>query len=1774
MNPETPWLGLRAFTEFTKDYFFGRDAELNDLNDRILGKPLTILFGQSGLGKSSLVQAGLAPRLRASAYLPIYIRFDHSVEADSIERQLLDKLVASLRENGRSDIAGRIVQFLQTSAGRFDTSSALWLLFHDPTIGLVPSKNDAEDKQVKLVFMIDQFEEIFTLGERSERKEISDRFRDTLASMVENRPPKSLRKELEENDELAERIDYRAQPSRFLLVMREDFLHILERWKRTIPSIMSNRVELRMLNGPQAFLAVVRPGRLRTAKPAIIPDDVGEAIVRFVAGETDDVPLTQIDAVPPLLSLVCAELNERRLANQEPQITSAQFKGRSIDILEGFYDRSFAIDHLDLHTKQPSDAPRALQRAKKLIEDRLITPDGYRENISYESIAKDLLLDSNGEPISPATAKMVLDGLVERRLLTVEERLGVRRVELTHDILTRIVKSSRDKRHEEESQERLRVLNEKAEFEKAKIIKERNKLKGFAILSSCLAIMAIGAATMAFSWYRQAKNMAYEAKKSEAEARDASAKKTESEAKAKDAETMALEIFRFSRSGFSRLYDEVVNSDLENVPGINIKKTLDIKKQMREYLVSQLGSGPELQLRLEEEDPKRIARQITRIHLDEGRDRILVKDFNKAEEALDKAMESSVKMGLDTQEDAEYRADILLEKTRTLSVAEKRAEGAALAKQSLKDVEKLTDQWPSSWRLKYTVIRMKNLINVGDEESNEIYLQLYGAMKKVAEESNRQFEPVLWTFTIEANRLTNQVDDPDYQSAIDLIRSFRIDIIKNSVYSLLDKQEASDHFSTFIGEIKKQLRKDNNQETVKVRQAVIEELEKTVLELERVIRSSISVYNVRTVLLEIQQEGVANGINTLEVNEITAARERHRIIASHLGVGASFVESFVKVVRDYIDTESTAKDAALFQVQQIAKDFETMDLKNADAVMSDFQVTSAIEALPATDPVAEIYEGLLDRYLFLYGEETESEREQHLQTVIDLCRNRISQWNKAGNHEKLNEYYDLYLRNATLKTRTQDDQSVLIEELRSIAVALIGLDKPEDAEKVWDDAFSICQSIIDVRPWDFYIYQAQFGLCFEAAKEWDKLHRSDNTQRWLRRGWASFRLFAGEEIDLASLPVLPLRGENLQNINQNARDFFDRLMPVAKGGMPNSIQSVPCDFSGKIFPLNVYIIPGKGSFQQVKNQLRWVDEYRGGKPEETYVKIIDKLGAEAKERGLDFKSHFDENFTKLLAIEESRDLQDALTMEALRRSTGDSGETDGLLPITRTTFETLIESSVKSNNWTQLENQARRLLSRDSTDTNAAVALAMSLFARGRIADAIAIMKTGWPANKGAIGKLVRAYVGNDELGNQFSRLYRIADENDVSFPDLIQYALAADLEKDRKQEIRTEQAAIAKEKLSNPSNSTSTGNRSDPITNKSSEAMDPVGRLLTIIDQAMFAEDWDQAIEFSKALLIHRPENLMAKSKLAIALLINKQETQAQEIIDEIWDLQDDASGAEYLLANYGVLNAAGISHNLEDMLASKYRLDPDASLNTIRLILANEGGKESWFIFESKRLHDAEVADQISQHARLSKSDESWSWDGILSYGRIIQRGTGVTTPSIDSIINEFSNRQRSPEIRDALIVTRSPTAEYLNAIWNLQRWQQRIRLIDQNPKLREIDREMFNRKDGERELMRRFNSASFRAMFLERWDEAESWARKALELNPEYPYGLGNLANSYLYRGKYTDAIEIYREYWSQDVDGEKFGSLIVDDFEKLKAIGITHPDTRRILMELPPPKPIEP
>ena len=67
--PECPYPGMRPFTEQRKGFFFGRDDEIQELVELVRIRPLVTVIGPSGSGKSSLVLAGVAPRLSDVATL-------------------------------------------------------------------------------------------------------------------------------------------------------------------------------------------------------------------------------------------------------------------------------------------------------------------------------------------------------------------------------------------------------------------------------------------------------------------------------------------------------------------------------------------------------------------------------------------------------------------------------------------------------------------------------------------------------------------------------------------------------------------------------------------------------------------------------------------------------------------------------------------------------------------------------------------------------------------------------------------------------------------------------------------------------------------------------------------------------------------------------------------------------------------------------------------------------------------------------------------------------------------------------------------------------------------------------------------------------------------------------------------------------------------------------------------------------------------------------------------------------------------------------------------------------------------------------------------------------------------------------------------------------------------------------------------------------------------------------------------------------------------------
>src|SRR5712671_5038184 len=92
LDREHPWPGLISFTEADHSFFFGREREVAELARMIRQETATVFFGKSGLGKSSMLRAGVSPLLRDSEFVPIYIRLNHAEEAPPLEEQVKIRL--------------------------------------------------------------------------------------------------------------------------------------------------------------------------------------------------------------------------------------------------------------------------------------------------------------------------------------------------------------------------------------------------------------------------------------------------------------------------------------------------------------------------------------------------------------------------------------------------------------------------------------------------------------------------------------------------------------------------------------------------------------------------------------------------------------------------------------------------------------------------------------------------------------------------------------------------------------------------------------------------------------------------------------------------------------------------------------------------------------------------------------------------------------------------------------------------------------------------------------------------------------------------------------------------------------------------------------------------------------------------------------------------------------------------------------------------------------------------------------------------------------------------------------------------------------------------------------------------------------------------------------------------------------------------------------------------------------------------------------------------
>jgi conflict system STAND superfamily ATPase/WD40 domain-containing protein len=260
----SPYKGLAPFEDTDLDalLFFGREREIEIIGANVLASRLTVLYGPSGVGKSSLLGAGVAHRLRARARENVEER-GHPEYVVVVHDQWSVDPVGALREEVRDALAEQFGSALLDDR----EGDSLADTFERWTEALA----------CDLLLVLDQAEEYFLYHAEETG------FASELPDLV-TRPGLRVR---------------------VLLALRDDALAKLDRFKGRIPNLFSNYLRLDHLDRASAREAVVRPiGRYNEAtgesvevEPALVDEvlaqtaagqvDLGEAGRGLAAGESD-----------------------------------------------------------------------------------------------------------------------------------------------------------------------------------------------------------------------------------------------------------------------------------------------------------------------------------------------------------------------------------------------------------------------------------------------------------------------------------------------------------------------------------------------------------------------------------------------------------------------------------------------------------------------------------------------------------------------------------------------------------------------------------------------------------------------------------------------------------------------------------------------------------------------------------------------------------------------------------------------------------------------------------------------------------------------------------------------------------------------------------------------------------------------------------------------------------------------------------------------------------------------------------------------------------------------------------------------------------------------------------------------------------------------------------------------------------------------------------------------------------------------------------------------
>jgi TIR domain/Domain of unknown function (DUF4062) len=401
--PECPYVGLVPFDESDAPYFFGRQRECEVVVAHLTASRLTLLYAASGVGKSSVLRAGVLPQLQ-------------QIARESYEDKELgvpDAAVAYVRE-WSLDPLDTIATAVLDAVSRVPGADPVEMR-GPPRLGVPWLREVLQRSRVAAVYLVlDQFEEYF-LYHPNDRRE--DELTGALGDIVSDRD----------------------LPVNVLLSIREDALAALDRFKGRVPRVYDNYWRLvhlgrdaarEAIEGPlDRYNQVVPPGSAMTVQDELteaLLDQVriGHLVVAPEGVASGGAADGREDIEAPYLQLVLIRLWEAERASG-----SSVLRRSTLDKLGG----AQTIVQTHLQTVMDGLSPEQIEVAAEVFR-YLVTTSGLKIALTAENLA-----DLSGVPVS--SVRELLQSLSAGRqniLRPVPPPAGVPgppRYEIVHDVL-------------------------------------------------------------------------------------------------------------------------------------------------------------------------------------------------------------------------------------------------------------------------------------------------------------------------------------------------------------------------------------------------------------------------------------------------------------------------------------------------------------------------------------------------------------------------------------------------------------------------------------------------------------------------------------------------------------------------------------------------------------------------------------------------------------------------------------------------------------------------------------------------------------------------------------------------------------------------------------------------------------------------------------------------------------------------------------------------------------------------------------------------------------------------------------------------------------------------------------------------------------------------------------------------------------------------------------------------------------------------------------------